>query len=195
MKEINSSSPISKRKLQGSFTVEFAIIAVVFSLMLAFTGDIVSKLSMRGKLDRLSFSAVGLLKERTQLYDSVDELNQEDVDKVHQLIKHSLRRTTASFDEQRLSAYVEEQLYNGTTPLPVRFYVPGTVAGQTAVATCLPSQSLDQRQQQLGVVTSWGRNARLYRVTLCYETGSWFGDLTGSDQYRYVASTAVIVGR
>lgn len=181
----------SPRKVSGAFTVELALVATVLSLLLSFTGDIVVKLSMRGKLDRLSFSAVSIIKERTQLYANVDELTQQDVDRVFSLLSDSLARTTGNYQSNRFSGLVEEQLYDGTTALASNQFVPSGAAS----SSCRPTQSLAQIRDQVGVVTSWGRNARLYRITLCYETGSWFGQVIGSDQFRHVSSSAVIIGR
>ena len=52
-----------KSKQRGVFSIEFAIVGVVFSLLLAFSGDVIMKISIKGKLDRLSYSLVNVLKE------------------------------------------------------------------------------------------------------------------------------------
>ncbi len=195
-----------KQKQAGSFTVEFVMIATFFSLVLAFTGDIVDKLAMKGKLDRLSFSAVSLLKERTQFYSDCSgdsdcdpyKLTQDDVNAIYQLLEGSLTRTTGSHAVHNLTALFEEQLYDQeNSPLDVGVYVPYTEEGEATVINCEPHEDdgLAVIENKIGVTTSWGRKARLYQVTLCYETGSWFGRVTGAEKLTHVSSTAVIIGR
>lgn len=73
-----------KSKQRGIFSIEFAIVGICFSLLLAFSGDVIIKLSIKGKLDRLSYSLVNVLKERTQLYGMDYQLtSEEEIGRAH----------------------------------------------------------------------------------------------------------------
>lgn len=181
-------SRFSCAKQRGTFSVEFAIVGLVFSVLLVFSGDVIMKLAMKGKLDRLSYSMVNILKERTQLYDEDYKITRREARQLFDISKGSLARVSgAGFDDSRYRVIVEEQTFarNGN-PKPVRTF-------QFGADVCeLQTKLSDLRH--LSVVTSWDRQATLYRVSLCYETDNWVGDILGGD-FRVVSSDAVIIGR
>ncbi|WP_159654831.1 tight adherence pilus pseudopilin TadF [Vibrio atypicus] len=175
-------------KQRGTFSVEFAIVGLIFSLLLVFSGDVIIKLSMKGKLDRLSYSMVNILKERTQLYSEDYTITQAEAREMYTISQGSLARMGgSSFDSTKYKTIVEELTFasNGS-PNPVRTYSFG--ADVCSLSTTL------RELRHLSVITSWDRQATLYRVTLCYETENWVGELLGGD-FRIVSSDAVIIGR
>lgn len=187
-----------KSNQKGNFTVEFAIVGVVFALLLVFTADIVVKLSTKGKLDRMSFSAVSILKERTQFYDANFELtptkdknNQElpdaEVSSLYNIISQSLNRTMSNYQKNKLGMAVEVQTFSDKkTANTLVTYSKGNLGCE--ISTPLSSET------DLSIVTSWDRRASLYRVTLCYDTENWFGDLVGKS-FTTVYSNSVMIGR
>lgn len=176
------------RKQKGTFSVEFAIVGVFFSLLLVFSGDVIIKLSMKGKLDRLSYSMVNILKERTQLYNEDYTITQAEASALNTISIGSLTRMSgASFEPDRLQVVVEELTFADIgRPNGVRTFNFGR-------QICRLNKTLADLDH-LSVVTSWDRQATLYRVTLCYETDNWVGELLGGD-FRVVSSDAVIIGR
>lgn len=176
-------------KQRGTFSIEFAIIGIFFSLLLAFSGDVIIKLSVKGKLDRLSFSLVNIVKEQTQFYDpdSNQPLVKADAQNLQKIAKNSLERTLGTFDVNNFGMLVEE----------VKFSAKNTIGSFTsydlAPNTCVVSKTL-QELKDISVVSSWDRQVPLYRVTLCYETENWIGDLLG-EQFTTVSSSSVIIGR
>jgi len=167
---------------------EFAVVGLFFSLLIVFTGDIVMKLAMQGKLDRLSFSAVSIIKERTQLYEGDFEMLGSEADAVYQIITNSLGRTVGNFETSRVGVLIEEQTYlSDRSPKALVTYIRGA-------RTCALSQTLAELRTDLAVVTTWGRVSSLYRVTICYETDNWIGELLGLE-YTTVTSSSVMVGR
>tara|TARA_Y100001956_G_C4127358_1_gene191005 strand:- start:4088 stop:4639 length:552 start_codon:yes stop_codon:yes gene_type:complete len=181
-------SRLLRKRQNGSFSVEFAIVGLVFSTLLVFSGDVIIKLSMKGKLDRLSYSMVNILKERTQLYDEDYKITNSEARQLYVISRESLSRMSGSaFDSNRYRVIVEEQTFasNGN-PNPVRTFNFG------ADVCTLQTRLSDLRH--LSVVTSWDRQATLYRVSLCYQTDNWVGDILGGD-FRIVSSDAVIIGR
>ncbi|WP_417551947.1 tight adherence pilus pseudopilin TadF [Marinomonas fungiae] len=167
--------------------VEFSIVGLVFGLALAFCADVVIKLSVKGKLDRMSFSAVSVIKERTQLFDeTVFTISQAEFNQVNTIVQSSLNRTISNFSAQKYGSVLEVQTFNASqSAQPLQTFRGGGLNCELNNGALDPS---------LAVVTSWGRRTTLYRVTLCYETENWFGDIIGED-YRIVSSSSVMVGR
>lgn len=180
-----------KLKQTGNFSVEFAIVGIFFSLLLVFSGDVIIKLSVKGKLDRLSFSLVNVLKERTQLYSATSQINTGEAQALQKIAENSLNRTLGTFDKSKFGILVEELTFHGIGVANANALNPFPLGTQR----CAVSQTLD-KLANLSVVTSWGRQASLYRVTLCYETDNWIGDLldTGKE-FTTVSSSSVMIGR
>lgn len=181
-------SKSSPRKQRGTFSVEFAIVGLFFSILLVFSGDVVMKLSLKGKLDRLSYSMVNILKERTQLYDEEYRINSSEARQLYVISQGSLERMGgSSFDNTKYRVVVEELTFasNGSPNPSATFSFGPNV--------CTLSNRLSDLRH-LSVITSWDRQATLYRVTLCYETDNWIGDILGED-FKLVSSDAVIIGR
>lgn len=65
---------------QAAVSVEFVAISIVLFIFIFFLSDLVLRQAMIGKLDRVSYSVSGVLRERIQLFDAREELNQQDVD-------------------------------------------------------------------------------------------------------------------
>lgn len=179
------TNSISKQK--GNFTIEFAIVGVVLAVLLVFSMDIIIKLAYKGKLDRLSYSLVNVAKERTQLYGEDFSVTEPDATALFNIATNSLRRTTDSFAADRLGMVIE-----GLTFADIGQANSANVFELGNYNCALPQNIGDM--QDLSVVTTWGRQARLYRVTICYETDNLFGDLLGGEFTR-VRSSSVIVGR
>ncbi|NAX04087.1 MULTISPECIES: tight adherence pilus pseudopilin TadF [Vibrio] len=170
----------SRNNQLGNFTVEFAIIGVFFALLLVFSADIVVKLAYKGKLDRMSYSAVSIIKERTELAGADNfSVGETEVDTIYDIIRRSLHRTSGSFDDKKFGFQLDIVRNGVDVVLP---YHRGIDCESQH-----PDSSLD-------FVTTFGRHATLYQVTLCYDTESWFGDLIGQDFSR-VSSRSITMGR
>ncbi len=172
----------------GTFMVEFSIVGVILALALVFCADTVIKLTVKGKLDRMSYSGVSIIKERTQLFnDSSFIITKAQFDKSDKIIQNSLKRTMANFDSSKFGSLLEVQTYQTNASMTPK----ALITHKGGSLTCSPPDALDP---DLAVVTSWGRKTTLYRLTLCYDTDNWYGDLVGED-YKIVSSTSLMVGR
>lgn len=176
---------------RGTFTIEFALVAVIFVFLLAFTSDIVINQSTKGRLDRLSYSIVNIIKERTQLYNDDDVIDSSQIDQMYSLIDQSLKRTMGSYDANQLGVYFEQQKFDSDekaiTPLQnIHLFSRGQLA-------CTPNSTLISKET-LSPTTSWGRRAVLYKVTICYQGANWFGELVGKD-YSLIRSSSIMLGR
>ncbi|NLS13073.1 ATP-binding protein [Vibrio sp. SM6] len=175
-------------KQAGTFTIEFSLVGIFLGVLFLFSADIIEKLSMKGKLDRLSYSATSLVKERTQLYGENYLTSSQDADLVFRVVRDSLTRTTGSFDVARFGMVLEEQTYaSDHSANSLKTLRRGTLA-------CTITAPLSQVENDLTVVTSWGRKATLYRVTLCYSTENMVEKVLDNG-FAMVSSSAVVVGR
>nr|WP_237476280.1 tight adherence pilus pseudopilin TadF [Vibrio eleionomae] len=185
------NSPSIKHK--GSFTVEFAIVGVFFALLLVFSGDLVIKLSMKGKLERLSYSMVSVLKERTQLFDedTFDITNTQATD-IYNVAANSMQRTMGKFEAEKFGVDLKvRQRSNyglGNSTIAVTDWNSADALGIGI------SCNGHEPDRELIFQTSWGRSATLYEVTLCYSTPNWFGQLV-DEQYLSVSANAITLGR
>jgi hypothetical protein len=175
---------------QGNFTVEFAIVGVFFALLLVFSADIIIKLSVKGKLERMAFSAANIIKERTELFkEGTFTVSDEQADQAYKIVKNSLTRTMSNFDSTKFGFALHVRQGIGETDED----------DQTKIISqwSAPSGTLCQAKppsKDLSFTTTFGRPATLYQVTLCYDTENWYGNLIGEDFSR-VSTRAVVMGR
>lgn len=174
-------------KQAGIFSVEFALIGLFFSVLLAFSGDVIIKLSVKGKLDRLSYSLVNVLKERTQLYDGNYQLTTQDAADIDVIARNSLSRVFTEFDPLQYGLLVEELRFQGigkpSSPFRQAY---GSVSCQIGK----PIENLTE----LSVISNRGRQLPIYRVSVCYETANWVGEILG-ENFTRVESDSVVIGR
>lgn len=187
-----------KIKQSGTFSVEFAIIGVFFSIMLVFSGDIIIKLATKGKLERLSFSLVSILKERSALYGGEfapkNAVAEAEAKQLQAIAENSLSRTLGGWEASNFGILVEAQTYTQATE-NASAKANTLQSYQKTGQVCLPIPTLDTLQSNLTVKTSWNRQASVYRVTICYLTDNWFERISGTSFNNLVQSSSVMIGR
>lgn len=177
--------------------VEFAIIGVFFALLLVFSADLVVRLAYQGKLDRMSYSAANIIKERTELANADQVANADQADLfvlrpdagdvlgefslLYETVLSSLKRTSASFDENKFGFHLHVVNYDNERNID---------SHDNRGIDCQPSKP----RKELDFITTFGRHATLYQVTLCYDTPSWYGQIIGQDFSR-VSSRSIVMGR
>ncbi len=186
-------------KQRGNFTIEFAIVGVFFALLLVFSGDLIVKLSTKGKLERLSYSIVSIIKERTQLFsdgsddsDAIYVVSDPQAREAYTITVNSLKRTMSNFDSSKFGfdLKVRQRSNYGKGDSLVKVSDWNSTEQGISGATC----SGGEPDIDLIFQTSWGRSATVYQVTLCYDTDNWFGSLVGED-FSTVAVRALSIGR
>lgn len=150
---------------RGNFTVEFAIVGIVFSLLIAFSGEIVTKLAIRGKLDRMAYSGATIIAERTQLFDEEYDVDVSEGVANYSIIKASLARTMKNFNESNFGYSLDMFTYSSgdSSAAPTTIYTTGKPC------------SVRTPSSNMLVTTGWGRSLSLYQVTLCYDVDNWYG--------------------
>ncbi|MDD1781723.1 pilus assembly protein TadF [Enterovibrio sp. ZSDZ35] len=178
-------------KQRGVFSIELAMILVGFSLIIVFTMDVVTKQSVKGKLDRLSYSVVSLLKERTQLFDGEERMTNGEAAAALALVSNSLTATMNSFEASRVGILIEQQRFNSEQQaIPS---VNGVNIYKVGEYDCEPVARLSTKAE-LSPVTNFGNRLSLYQVTLCYQTDNLFGSLIGKS-WELARSTSISIGR
>lgn len=150
--------------------MELALIAPVFALLcLMFITDVMSRQSIKRRLQGLSYSAVSVIKERSLLYDQNPSVSKEQANGLYYIVSQSLRRTMVGFDVASLRLYLEQQAFDQKgKPLE-----PQSVS---AGRGCKPDRPL-AAMTELAVQTDWKRMVTLYRVTVCYKSKGTLGDV------------------
>lgn len=72
---------------KGAVTIEFLFMSMFLIVLFAFLFDLVMLRSTLGKLDNASYTLVSILRERTQLYDRVAQINIDDHKQFEKLAK------------------------------------------------------------------------------------------------------------
>lgn len=179
---------------RGAVAVEFVFIALVLLTLIAFLADLVLREATLGKLDRVSYSVAGILRERIQLYNGREMLQQQDVDDARKLAEKMLKDMHATADLTDLSIQVEElhfdsPRFTGDDTKKVTSYQRWQSG---AASSCSAPQPLNQLTQ-LTPKGSYGRWVPLYQLTVCLPTISWFTRLTTLTETRPLMSSFAIV--
>ncbi|MCL6271464.1 hypothetical protein M3P05_16200 [Sansalvadorimonas sp. 2012CJ34-2] len=186
-----------RTRQKGVFTIELALVGSVIILFLAFISDMVGKQALEGQLQRLSYSAASIIKERTQLYSTsaseIDALDDVQVNQLYRIVRDSMGRTNGDFKETSLGMRLEQLKYHYDStsktvkPAPLVSYARG-------LQGCQPELDLSSHSSDLKVGTSDQSGATLYQVTLCYQGNNWFGSMVGED-YSTVRAYSIMIGR
>ncbi|NQZ51362.1 MAG: hypothetical protein HRT95_14700 [Moritella sp.] len=164
---------------RGVFAIEMSFVLFFIVALMVFTGDIAFKLFNRVALDRVSYSLVNIIKERTRFYNKRFELNQRDIDDIQILASRLL-------SGNRPFGLRVESLHKG---------VFKTFIGDVNQApVCRIDDSL-KLKKELVPQNLAGKSFPLYQVTLCYQVDSWFEQFFGNTEQSHLQSTSVIVGR
>lgn len=182
---------------RAAVSVEFVMISIVLFFFIFFLSDLVLREAMTGKLDRVSYSVSGVLRERIQLFEARENLNQQDVDASLGLAKRMLTDMTDNADLSELQIVVEELHFKdpislGDTSKEISMYKRWTSG--SGKGACSPPQQLNQLTQ-LTPKGSYGRWVPLYQVTVCLPTISWFTRLTSVGQTPLMSSFAIVMLR
>ncbi|WP_394391321.1 tight adherence pilus pseudopilin TadF [Shewanella woodyi] len=173
-----------KSKQHGAFTIELAFVLLFTSALLVFTGDIAFQLLNRVNLDRVNYSLVNVLKERTRFFDENLIVTSAEVDELDILAARLLGYGQTS----------ENAPYGIRVEWIVNDRYSSIDKGIEGEAPCIPGDSLKGRGH-LAPQTSADKRFPLYQVTLCLNTDSWFNQFWGDETQHYIHSSSVMPGR
>lgn len=128
-----------------------------------------------GKLDRVSYSLAGIIRERVRLYNNDGELTQSQVSQLKIIAENMLLNSGLSKDN--LSIKVEAVHFNSTQSSAIENKVIDDVKSLFfSIGSCEPDKPLKELTQ-LSAFSNTGRWIPLYQVTLCLSVDTWYSQL------------------
>ncbi len=186
----------SRSRQTGTFAIELALVGVFMAICMAFISDMAGKQTLQGHLQRLSYSAVNIIKERTQLYSGDSNITAGQVDALYEIVSNSMARGMSGFDEQNLGMVVEQLKYDSDWSLDTNPDAKTDTVIAKGFNCNLNSGSLLDSISQLHFDSNWGSIPAIYQVFLCYRDNNWFGHAIGEDNdFVMVRSHSIMLGR
>jgi tight adherence protein F len=165
--------PKNLNKQKGSFVIELAFVLMFLCLLTLFTADIAMQLFTRAKLDRVSYSLVNVLKERTRFYEGNNTLTQDNYDQLDIIAKKLLPDTNYNV------------LINSTVPTEA-------ITPTVKPVKCSP---IIINPALIPISSLTDVKFPVYQVTVCSAFNSWFGKFTHGKNTFVIQSTSVMPGR
>ena len=194
--QIHNSGIKRKRHQTGVFAVELALVGLFMATIMAFVSDMAGKQTLQGHLQRLSYSAVNIIKERTQLYGGSDAINSGQIDALYDIVSNSMSRSMAGFDKSNLGMMVELLKYDSDWSLDKNPNGKKDTTISKGYSCPINASSQLDSLSQLHFESNWGNIPPIYQVILCYKDNNWFGKAIGeSSDYAVVMSHSIMLGR
>ncbi|MEZ9069264.1 tight adherence pilus pseudopilin TadF [Vibrio atlanticus] len=164
-----------RKKQQGAFMVELALVLVFFSSLLAIHINYTLAINKKGQLDRANYSLLTILSERRQLYTGeLDMCGFEgaycdtEITKFYDIAKSSLKRMIPDFDESKLGMRVAQiSIEEGESKVNLN----EQFRGRRDDCNFQNLQGITfEHAKELLPTTTRNRRLPLYHLSLCYET-------------------------
>ncbi len=157
-RQLSEISRFCKNK-KGAVTVEFFFMVLLLGILFAFMADLVVLRSTLGKLDSASFSLANVLRDRTQLYEGRERIEQDELRRFQQLAKFLIFGDKNS--NEKIEVVLERwwQDVNGGDQVQV--------VGN--IANCQPYKPINELRDlsPYSEVENRERKVPLYQVTIC----------------------------
>ena len=162
-KKINNIDFIKNNS--GSAIIEFSLVIFIIMLLIKLFISVTEYQSTIGKLDRISYSLAGIIRERNRLYSDDEMLTQNNVNDLASLANNML--LTSGISSNNFAITVETLHFNPTeSAAPGNKIINDTKSEEFSVGTCHPIRSL-REMADLSPYSNRGRWVPLYQVTLC----------------------------
>ncbi|MBW5817163.1 pseudopilin [Yersinia kristensenii] len=174
-KKINQNEFIINNK--GAVIIELVFIISIIALFIKLLLSMAAYQSTVGKLDRISYSIAGIVRERTRLYDNDNVLTQAQVEKLKQLTEQMLLNSGAHYNN--IAIKIETLHFNDTdSPNLIDKIIDerNSLSLSAGTVACNPTQPLHE-MDSLSPYGNTGRWIPLYQVTLCLPTIPWYSTL------------------
>lgn len=170
---------ISQRNLlsdtHGAVIVEFSFIVFIIIIFIKALLSVSEYYSTIGKLDRISYSLAGIVRERTILYKNYNELTEEQVSQLRILANKML--SNSGLSEPSVAITIETVHFNPTqSPAVENKVIDDAKSLSFRIGSCEPDKPLS-KLTQLSSFSNVGRWIPLYQVTLCLSTDTWYNTL------------------
>ncbi|WP_145509434.1 MULTISPECIES: tight adherence pilus pseudopilin TadF [Yersinia] len=163
------------KNTHGAIIVEFVFVIFIMTIFIKTLISVSNYYSNVGKLDRISYSLAGIVRERARLYNNDYILTQEKVNQIKQLADNML--LNSGNPVHNLAINIETLHFNQTESSAVTSKsIDNTKSLSFNVGTCEPNRPLNELAQ-LSTFSNAGRWIPLYQVTLCLSSAPGSGTL------------------
>ena len=178
----------------GSVIIEFSFIVFIMIIFIKILMSISEYYSTIGKLDRISYSLAGIVRERTLLYSNNSELTRLQVNQLKKVAENMLLHSGLS--KYSLSIKVEKIHFNTTQSSSTENkIIDNTKSLSFNIGSCEPDKLL-RELTQLSSFSNAGRWIPLYQVTLCLPVDTWYSQLfSQGGNANYIKSSSITIER
>ncbi|CNC64814.1 putative tight adherance operon protein [Yersinia intermedia] len=191
-KKINNIDFIKNNS--GSAIIEFSLVIFIIMLLIKLFISVTEYQSTIGKLDRISYSLAGIIRERNRLYSDDEMLTQNNVNDLVSLANNML--LTSGISSNNFAITVETLHFNPTeSAAPGNKIINDTKSEEFSVGTCHPIRSL-REMADLSPYSNRGRWVPLYQVTLCLPAPTGYQALfSQTESIPILRSSAITIER
>ncbi|MGM7744267.1 tight adherence pilus pseudopilin TadF [Yersinia enterocolitica] len=191
-KKINPQNILSDT--HGAVIIEFVYIAFIMILFMKVLISVSEHYSTIGKLDRISYSLAGIIRERTRLYNNDNELSLLQVNKLKKVADNML--SNSGLSELNIAITIETVHFKPTqSPAAENKVIDDAKSLSFHIGSCEPNKPLKELTQ-LSAFSNAGRWIPLYQVTLCLPASTWYNTLFGQGGNAIpIKSSAITIER
>lgn len=191
-KKINNIDFIKNNS--GSAIIEFSLVTFIIMLLIKLFISVTEYQSTIGKLDRISYSLAGIIRERNRLYSDDEMPTQNNVNDLASLANNML--LTSGISSNNFAITVETLHFNPTeSAAPGNKIINDTKSEEFSVGTCHPIRSL-REMADLSPYSNRGRWVPLYQVTLCLPAPTGYQALfSQTESIPILRSSAITIER
>lgn len=191
-KKINNIDFIKNNS--GSAIIEFSLVIFIIMLLIKLFISVTEYQSTIGKLDRISYSLAGIIRERNRLYSDDEMLTQNNVNDLASLANNML--LASGISSNNFAITVETLHFNPTeSAAPGNKIINDTKSEEFSVGTCHPIRSL-REMADLSPYSNRGRWVPLYQVTLCLPAPTGYQALfSQTESIPILRSSAITIER
>ncbi|CNH02622.1 putative tight adherance operon protein [Yersinia thracica] len=176
------------KNTQGAVVIEFVFVVFITTLFIKTLISVADYYATVGKLDRISYSLAGIVRERTRLYNNDRILTQEQVNQIKKLADNML--LSSGTPVNNLAIKIETLHFNQTdSSTEKNKSIDDTKSLSFNIGACEPDKSLNELTQ-LSTFSNAGRWIPLYQVTLCLSSAPGYETL-----FAPIKSSSITVER
>ena len=170
-------------KQAGVFSIEMAFVLIGMCAALYFCFDLGYQQIRKSQLERVSYSLVSVLKERTLFYQKKEQVSTEEVNDLHLLAVRLLNIKNNS----QVSVVVDQRI-QGQPSTQIRSTI-------SQVISCKPHQMLSDKFDI--TLEKTGKKAPVYQVTVCQQIPAWFESVISGEakNSRILQVQSTFIGR
>ncbi|WP_145492690.1 tight adherence pilus pseudopilin TadF [Yersinia aleksiciae] len=187
-KKINHDSFIVNRS--GAVIVELVFVVFIMTLLIKILVAVTTYQSTVGKLDRISYSIAGIVRERGELYGGDNKLAQIQVEELKRLADKML--LNSGIKNNNLAITIETLHFDPTASGVKDIDNQKTLV--YSIGACQPIRPLYE-MMELSPYANTDRWIPLYQVTLCLPTAPWYNTLFNGGAELSIKSSAVTIER